>query len=74
MYWENEVKRGTWTGNEELLPAWARGSMALMCHRILHVWTINDNEIHVVSQGRFTDIVYCNELKREYTFTATRVY
>ena len=74
MYWENEVKQGTRTGNENLLPEWVRGSLSLACHDILHVWIINDNEVHVVSQGGFTDIVYCYVFKREYTFTATRVH
>jgi len=74
MYWENEVKQDTRTGNENLLPEWARGSMALMCHDILHVWIINDNEIHVVSQGTWSKTVYCHVLKREYNITATRVH
>ena len=59
---------------QSLLPSWARGFIGVAGHDILHVWIINDNEIHVVSQGTWSKTVYCHVLKREYTFTATRVY
>jgi len=63
------------TGVGIKIPAWVSEEIDTNNVDIIHVWIINDNEVHVVTQGKYTDAVYCYTYKREVVskVTATRV-